>query len=173
MNGAAIRGNGLVGEGEISLCSMSLGRELFGIDTSKVREVLGPSLLRTVPLSPGYIAGIIPYRGDVLTTLSFRALLGRPESSCAGCVLVLDDEESGERLGLMVDGVGGVVTVRKDTLEANPSTLDARSKALFDGAYKMTAGLIVRIDPQRLRPGLLAATGLFVDGLRGDGVCAR
>ena len=53
---------------------------------------------------------------------------------------MLDDEEEEERFGLMVDGVGGVVTMEPDALEANPSTLDARSMALFDGAYRMRAG---------------------------------
>ena len=83
-----------------------------------------------------------------------------------GCVLVLDDEETGERLGLMVDAVSGVVTVLASVLEPNPCTLTARSKALFDGVYKMPTGLMVRIDPRRLSPGRLAAAGLF-DGDEG------
>jgi purine-binding chemotaxis protein CheW len=117
-----------------------------------------------VPLSPAYVAGVIPYRGEVLTTLSLRALLGGAQGMPGGCVLVLDDEETGELLGLMVDAVSGVVTVRESMLEANPCTLSARSKALFGGVYKMSAGLMVRIDPRRLSPGRLAATGLFDAG---------
>lgn len=169
---------GLLEEGEVSLCSMSMGGRLFGIDTAKVREVLGRSDkgtrlgqqgggsgaradLRKVPLAPAFIAGVIPYRGEVLTTLSLQALLGDGTERLGGCVLVLDFEGTSERLGLMVDEVGGVVTVKKSTLEENPCTLDARSRALFDGAYKLATGLIVRIDPQRLHPGRLAATGLF------------
>ena len=172
---------GLIEEEEISLCSMSMGGRVFGIDTTKVREVLGRSDrgsrlgqetgrqaggearsdLRRVPLAPAFIAGVIPYRGEVLTTLSLRALLGDGLERPGGCVLVLDFEGTSERLGLMVDEVGGVVTVKKAMLEENPCTLDARSKALFDGAYKISGGLIVRIDPQRLHPGRLAATGLF------------
>jgi purine-binding chemotaxis protein CheW len=32
---------------------------------------------------------------------------------------------------------------------------------LFDGAYRMPTGLMVRLDPQRLRPSRLAESGLF------------
>jgi purine-binding chemotaxis protein CheW len=145
----------------VSLCSLYAGDETFGIDTSKIREVLGERGLQRVPTSPAFIAGVVPYRGEVLTTLNLRVLLGM-EASCGGCcVLVMEDDEAAERFGLVVDAVGGVVTVSRRTFEANPCTLEARGKWLFDGAYKMESGLMVRLDPQRLCPSRLAETGLF------------
>ena len=145
----------------VSICSLRAGTGLFGIDTRQIREVLGATAPQRVPLAPGYIAGVVPYRGEVLTTVSFRALLGLERGTGANCVLVLDDEETEEHFGLMVDGVGGVLMMEQDALEANPSALDARSLALFDGAYRMQTGLVVRLDPQRLRPSRLAQSGLF------------
>ena len=76
-------------------------------------------------------------------------------------MLVFDDEENEERFGLIVDGVSGVIAVEPGALEANPSGLDARSQELFDGAYKLPSGLMVHLDPQRLRPSRLAESGLF------------
>ncbi|GGA58592.1 chemotaxis protein CheW [Edaphobacter acidisoli] len=145
----------------VSLCSMFAGSESFGIDTRKIREVLGKRELQRVPLAPAMIAGVVPYRGEVLTTVNFRALLGLEEYSETGCVLVLDDDDGGERFGLVVDEVGGVVTVNRKMLEENPTTLDAKCKWLFDGAYKMQTGLLVQLDPQKLRPSRLTETGYF------------
>jgi purine-binding chemotaxis protein CheW len=147
-----------------SLCSMYVGDESFGIDTGKIREVLGNRELERVPIAPAFVAGVVPYRGDVLTAVSFRALLGLPDSTKAGCVLVLEDDKGQERFGLLVDAVGGVVTVNRGMLEANPCTLEARCKWLFDGAYKMQTGLMVQLDPQKLRPSRLAETGMFSRG---------
>jgi purine-binding chemotaxis protein CheW len=149
----------------VSICSLRVGTGMFGIDTRQIREVLGTTAPQRVPLAPEYIAGVVPYRGDVLTTVSFRALLGLERRAGANCVLVFADEENEERFGLMVDGVGGVIAVGRSLLEANPSGLDARSQELFDGAYKLQSGLMVRLDPQRLRPSRLAESGLF-DGLK-------
>jgi purine-binding chemotaxis protein CheW len=112
-------------------------------------------------MSPLFIAGVVPYRGEVLTTVNLRALLGMETRSGDCCVLVMEDDEGAERFGLVVDAVGGVVTVSRRTLEANPCTLEARAKWLFDGAYKMESGLMVRLDPQRLCPSRLSETGLF------------
>ena len=47
----------------VSLCCLFAGEQTFGIDTSKIREVLGERELQRVPMSPGYIAGVVPYRG--------------------------------------------------------------------------------------------------------------
>jgi purine-binding chemotaxis protein CheW len=145
----------------VSLCSLYAGDETFGIDTRKIREVLGERDLQRVPMSPLFIAGVVPYRGEVLTTVNLRALLGMEAHLSKCCVLVMEDDDAAERFGLVVDAVGGVVTVSRRTLEANPCTLEARGKRLFDGAYKLEAGLMVRLDPLRLCPSRLSETGLF------------
>ncbi|HTD95750.1 MAG TPA: chemotaxis protein CheW [Edaphobacter sp.] len=145
----------------VSLCSMYAGSESFGIDTRKIREVLGKRDLQRVPMSPAFIGGVVPYRGEVLTTVNFRALLGMGEHTGTSCVLVLEDDDHVERFGLVVDAVGGVVTVSRRMLEANPCTLEARGKWLFDGAYKLPGGLLIQLDPQKLRPSRLSETGLF------------
>ena len=145
----------------VSLCSLYAGSEMFGIDTSKIREVLGERDLQQVPMSPTFIAGVVPYRGEVLTTVNLRALLGVEAHSGRSCVLVMEDDKAAERFGLVVDAVGGVVVVSQSALEDNPCTLEARGKWLFDGAYKMESGLMIRLDPQKLSPSRLSETGLF------------
>jgi purine-binding chemotaxis protein CheW len=151
----------------VSLCSLYAGSETFGIDTRKIREVLGERDLQRVPMSPLFIAGVVPYRGEVLTTVNLRALLGMNAHAGRSCVLVMEDEGGAERFGLVVDSVGGVVTMSRHALEVNPCTLEARGKWLFDGAYKMEAGLMVRLDPQKLCPSRLSETGLFKKGTNG------
>jgi purine-binding chemotaxis protein CheW len=153
--------------GTVSMCSLHAGGRLFGLDTGEIREVLGGITPQPVALAPEYIAGIVPYRGDILTAVSFRVLLGLEKNSGPGCVIVLDEEVPGERFGLMVDSVAGVVTVSRDSLNANPSTLDVRSMALFDGAYRLQSGLMVRLDPRRLKPSCLAECSPFGAGGKG------
>jgi len=145
----------------VSICSLRVGDGLFGIDTRQIREVLGTIRPQRVPLAPEYIAGVMPYRGEVLTTVCFRALLGLKSRIGSNCILVFDGEQNEERFGLIVDGVSGVIALQRDSLEANPSGLDARSMELFDGAYNLLSGLMVRLDPSRLRPSRLAESRLF------------
>ena len=149
------------GEDLLSMCSLMSGGRLFGIDTRTIREVLGHAQMNRVPLAPTYVGGVIAYRGEVVTAVSLRALLGQAKTDGPSCVLVLDGDENEERFGLIVDSVGGVVMVERATMSANPPTLDEASKALFTGAFRTLEGLLVQLDPERLRPSRIAATGLF------------
>jgi purine-binding chemotaxis protein CheW len=153
-----------------SICSLLVDDRLYGIDTRRIREVLGHKRLEPVPLAPGYIGGVVPYRGDVLTVISFRALLGLPPAPTQGCVLVFKSTGEQEPAGLMVDSVGGVMMLSQNAFTANPSTLDGIGKALYHGAFRLEKGLLILLDPERLRPSRLAETELF----RGrDARCGR
>jgi purine-binding chemotaxis protein CheW len=151
-----------------SLCSLYVGSEIFGIDTKKIREVLGERRPQRVPLAPAFVSGVVPYRGEVLAAVNLRSLLGMESCNQSHCVLVMEDVAGAERFGLVVDGVGGVVTVSGRMLEPNPSTLEARAKWLFEGAYKMEERLMVRLNPQRLCPSRLAETALFRTSMKGE-----
>jgi purine-binding chemotaxis protein CheW len=144
-----------------SICSLLADDRLYGIDTRRIREVLGRKTLERVPLAPSFIGGVLPYRGDVLTVVSFRALLGLAPAASPGYVLVLKSVDEQEPYGLMVDSVGGVVMLRQSAFTANPSTLDEVGKALYSGAFRLDKGLLIHIDPERLRPSRLAETELF------------
>ena len=159
---------GLAAQEDAALCWLTVEERLFGIDTRQIREVLGPRTVQAVPLAPAFLAGVLAYRGEVLTAVSLRRLLGLPPNQEKGCVLVLDG--AGTPFGLVVDRVGGVVEVEAKMLVGNPATLDASSKALFRGAYRLPEGLLVQLDADRLRPEQLAETGLFKFETAAEGV---
>ena len=147
--------------GIVSICSLTMGAALFGLEAQMVREVLGECVVQKIPLAPRYVAGVVSNRGEVLTTLSLRALLGLEECAVRSLVMVLDGAVGEERFGLLVDAVGGVMRVSDSMWEANPSTLSERNKALFDGAYPLPDGLMVRLDGTKLLPSRLREMEIF------------
>ena len=147
-------------EEALSLCSLQSDTRLFGIDTRTIREVLRHASMQRVPLAPAYVGGVLAYRGEVVTAVSLRALLGQPLIDGPNCVLVLDGDEVDGRFGLIVDSVGGVVMVERSSMAANPSTVDDASKSLFIGAFRTSDGLLVQLDPDRLSPSQLTGRGL-------------
>ena len=142
----------------LSLCAVEAGGHTFGIDTRSVYEVLSRRTAQRVPLAPAYIGGMVAYRGEVLTAVSLRALLGHPPQDSGSYVLVLGGEAEDERVGLMVDEVGGVTMVEEAQFVPNPPMLDGLGKALFAGAFRLPQGLLVKLDPQLLQPARLALT---------------
>ena len=134
----------------VEMCSVRLGQSLFGVPITHILEIVGGARPQPVPLAPPYVGGLVHYRGDVLTTVSLRHLLGLPPKEGPQDILVL--ESSGGCFGLLVDSVGEVLTVSSADHEPNPSILDERRRALFAGAYKLKDSLLVMLDPERLDP---------------------
>ena len=139
----------------VEMCSVRLGTALFGVPISHILEIVGGARPQPVPLAPKFVGGLVHYRGDVLTTVSLRHLLGMPPKDGPQDILVL--ESSGGCFGLLVDSVGEVLTVSSADHEPNPSILDERRRALFAGAYKLKDSLMVMLDPEWLDPMRLGA----------------
>jgi purine-binding chemotaxis protein CheW len=138
----------------VEMCSVRLGKTLFGVPIAHILEIVGGARPQPVPLAPPYVGGLVHYRGDVLTTVSLRHLLDMPPLDGTQDILVL--ECAGGCFGLLVDSVGEVLTVSSADHEPNPSILDERKRELFAGAYKLKDSLLVMLDPERLDPMRLA-----------------
>jgi purine-binding chemotaxis protein CheW len=134
----------------VEMCSVRLGNTLFGVPIKHILEIVGGARPQPVPLAPAFVGGLVHYRGDVLTTVSLRQLLGLPPKDGTQDILVL--ESAGGCFGLLVDSVCEVLTVSSLDHEPNPSILDERKRALFAGAYKLKDSLLVMLDPDRLDP---------------------
>jgi len=139
----------------IELCSVCVGETLYGMPISHVVEILGSIRPRPVPLAPGFVGGLVHYRGEVLTTVSLRQLFGLSHAAGPQDILVL--ESAAGCFGLLVDSVGEVLTVRAEDFEPNPSTLSESRADLFAGAYKLKGSLLALLNPEHLDPIRLGA----------------
>ena len=145
-------------ENGIEMCSVRVGDTLFGMPIMRILEILDAPATRPVPLAPAHIGGLVHYRGEILTAVSLRSLLGLAPHVNPPDLLVFEGRDG--YFGLLVDAVGEVLTVSRQEFEANPSTLDDSRKALFAGAYKLESGLLVMLDPERFDPVRLSQVQL-------------
>ena len=156
LRGRGSRRRETVATTQTEVCSVRLGEGLFGIPITHILEIVGGTRPRPVPQAPGFVGGLVHYRGDVLTTVTLRRLLDLPAREGPCDMLVV--EGAGGCFGLLVDAVGEVLTVSSTDFEANPSTVNERRGMLFAGAYKLKNELMVMLDPERLDPMQLART---------------
>jgi purine-binding chemotaxis protein CheW len=139
------------------VCSIHLGDGLYGLPISHILEIVGDTKPETVPLAPAFVGGLVHYRGEVLTTVCARQLLGMPPLEGKLPDLLVVESASG-CFGLIVDSVREVLTVSQEDFEPTPSTIHERSKAFFAGTYKLKDKLMVMLDPARINPVELAKT---------------
>ena len=53
----------------MEICSVRVGQGMYGIPITHILEIVGEAKPQRVPLAPGFIGGMVHYRGDVLTTV--------------------------------------------------------------------------------------------------------
>ena len=133
-------------EVERQLIVFSLHGERYGLPIADVQEIIRYTPPRVTAAARGLIQGLINLRGRVLPVLDLSSRLGQVlEVSDTTRILVI--EVSGGVLGLIVDGVDGVVQVPVDQIEPIPGA--GGDDALGDQIVAIDDHLVMLIDPER------------------------
>ena len=134
---------------ERQFCTFFVDGHYVGIDVVEVQEVIRYQEMTNVPLAPPEISGLINLRGQIVTALDLRRRFGmpdRPEGQLPMNVVVRTAEGS---VSLLVDEIGDVLDVDERTFERPPDTLDADTRRLVRGTYKLDGRLLLVLETQR------------------------
>jgi purine-binding chemotaxis protein CheW len=105
--------------------TFALGKEEYGLEILKVREIIGYMDITAVPRTPGHVKGVINLRGQVISVVDLRAKFGMElaERTEQTCIIVVDIQQNGRRLntGIVVDRVSEVLSISMDKIEDAPA----------------------------------------------------
>ncbi len=121
----------------------------FGIEVLQVQEVLRYQEMTRVPLAPDVIEGLINLRGQIVTAIDMRRRLRlrpRPEGLMPMSMVVRAADGA---VSLLVDEIGDVLEVDAECFERPPDNLDAVSRELIRGVYKLKDRLLLVLDTER------------------------
>jgi purine-binding chemotaxis protein CheW len=104
--------------------TFTLGKELFGVEVTRAREILSLTQVTEVPQTPAYLLGVINLRGQVVPVIDLRLKLGMAAGGETEdtCIIVMEVQVEGEPLvvGALCDAVREVLEVRADQIEPPP-----------------------------------------------------
>ena len=122
MEKTAVKEKTLAREGKY--LTFMLGREEYGIEILKVREIIGYMDITAVPRAPEYIKGVINLRGQVIPVLDLRSRFGMDTAEITDqtCIIVVEINQQGRRFnaGLVVDQVQEVLDIDGENIEDAP-----------------------------------------------------
>lgn len=102
-----------------------LGREEFGIQVLKVREIMGIQDITAVPQTPAHVKGVLNLRGKVIPVVDLRLKFALPELAYTQrtCIIVVQVQaEAGSmQMGIVVDGVAEVLNLTDGDIEDTPA----------------------------------------------------
>jgi purine-binding chemotaxis protein CheW len=141
------------------LCTFYVDGMLFGIEVTRVQEVIRYQTMTPVPLAPAAIHGLINLRGQIVTAIDLRSRLNlkpRPAGQLPVNVIARHEDSA---VSLLVDEIGDVVDVNESSFEPPPETLNPASKALIHGVYKLEPQLLLLLNTElAVRVDLRAST---------------
>jgi purine-binding chemotaxis protein CheW len=105
--------------------SFLLGREFYGLEVLKIREIIRMVEITNVPRMPEYIKGVINLRGKIIPVVDLRVRFGMDsatttERTCIVVVQVKATSGAQIQMGLVVDGVEEVLNIGKGDIEETP-----------------------------------------------------
>jgi purine-binding chemotaxis protein CheW len=134
----------------VQFCTFILDGACYGIEVTRVQEIIRYQRLTRVPLAPPVIAGLINLRGQIVTAIDLRRRLSLPERG--GDTLptnVVINTDVGV-VSLLVDQVGDVMQVPGDAFEPPPETLRRPARDLVRGAYKLKDRLLLVLNTEQV-----------------------
>lgn len=128
---------------EIQLASFYIGDVLLGIDIDLVKEICRPMDMTCVPHTPACVRGVINLRGEVVTLLDLRRILGLPEQFNMTVQRNLIVNFSGEHVGFCVDVISDILTVDQAKVENPPANINGMEGRFFTGVYPLPEEIVL------------------------------
>lgn len=100
--------------------TFSLGKEDYGLEILKVREIIGVIGITVVPRMPDFVKGVINLRGKVIPVIDMRLKFGMEAVAQTEetCIIVIDMENI--LIGILVDRVSEVLDIDRENIEDTP-----------------------------------------------------
>jgi purine-binding chemotaxis protein CheW len=146
-------GNSVVGQlGESRHYSTFRVADMFmGIELTRVQELLRYQEMTSVPLAPRAIEGLINLRGQIVTALDVRRVLGLPavESEDKLPMNIVIQSEGGP-VSLLVDEICDVLDVPLEASTPLPENMPALQRDLIEGVYQLESRLLLILNTDRV-----------------------
>lgn len=137
----------------IEFVSLIAGQQSYSIEITQVREIRRWTPVTPLPHSDPAVLGVMNLRGAVIpiVDLSARLGLGAIEPSARHVIIVV---AVGDRtVGLLVDGVSEILTVKGDAIRETPTLQSGESVRSIEGLLEVGDEMSRILDVSMLMPG--------------------
>ncbi len=145
--------------------TFALGKEEYGLEILKVREIIGYMEITAVPRTPSYVKGVINLRGQVIAVVDLRSKfdMETAQRTDQTCIIVVEIRHGDRKLstGIIVDRVSEVLDIASEKIEDAPSFGTSVNTDFILGMGKIGDNVKILLDIDKVLGGgeLLGAIG--------------
>ncbi len=135
----------------IQFATFRVAGMLMGVHLSDVQELMRYQEMATVPLAPAAVEGLINLRGQIVTALNIRRVLGIEDSADSEHPRMnIIVRSQGSTVSLLVDEICDVLDVPQAASTRPPENLMTAQRALLSAVYQLDSGLLLALNTERV-----------------------
>ncbi|MBP7933728.1 MAG: chemotaxis protein CheW [Phycisphaerae bacterium] len=131
---------------EMEYATFYVGEILLGVDIGQMEEINRQLEVTVVPHAPPFVRGVVNLRGEVVTVVDPRVILGLPITEVSATSRTVIVRHRGEQIGLLVDRIADVVRISAGEMEPPPANVSGVEGRFFKGVYKLQTELLIVLD---------------------------
>ncbi len=124
--------------------------EDYGIELTRIKEIIRNQELTVVPETPKFILGILNLRGIAVPVIDLRKLFQLPEKVMDEYAVVIVMEILGRLVGMLVDGVSDMISIKEEEITDPPKFTDRKGTKFIKGMVEKEKKFIMLLDADRL-----------------------
>lgn len=131
---------------ERQLVVFELAKETYGVDISRVQEIIRFQEITKVPKVPDFIEGVINLRGNVIPVIDLRKRFDFEEIEKTNATRIIVVEVDQYTVGMVVDAVSEVVRVNENSIEPPSNIIADIDTDYLSGVCKYEDQLIILLE---------------------------
>lgn len=137
-------------EETLQLVVFRLAQEWYGVEITKVREVIKVENIAYLPSSPAHVAGIVNLRGNILSVTDLKRIFGLPHEELTEKTRIVAIEPGIVETGLLVDEISEAIVVPASKIEPPLSTIAPEMVEYLEGQCKVDDKLIALLNVEKV-----------------------
>ena len=153
------------GTNELEVLEFTLGKNHYGINVAKIREILSYQPVTPIPNSNPSVEGIFMPRDVMITVINLKHCLGLADSEVANDGLLIITNFNKLNIAFHVDEVIGIHRVSWADIIKPDSTVNAEHDGVSTGVIKLEDKLVIILDFEKIVTDISPETGLKVSDI--------
>jgi len=121
-----------------------IGAEDFGIEISRVVEILNTQKVHSLPELPDFLSGVITVRGEVIPLLDLRKRFAIQSAQERELIIVVRYDT--EKIALLVDEIKEILTLSAEEITVPPTIFKGLKKRYLTGLGKKDERIIILLN---------------------------
>jgi purine-binding chemotaxis protein CheW len=135
---------------EIQIACFCLGEDIYAVDIMRIKEIIRPQKLTSLPSSPHFVDGVLNLRGTVVPVIDLRKRFELPARDASLSTRLLIVKVGRQSLGLVVDDVTEVITVPVKDVKPPPQVASGVGGEYLVGVCLVRDSLIMLLNLDKI-----------------------